>query len=261
MTRLHTAHDRPLLPALSKLCRKMLRLPATPVGGVQLNEFWQQERDGRYDFFRKALTALAFNGIEGDYAEFGCNSATTFCMVHKLQTEYPYALGPFHQWAFDSFQGLPAPAEARDDHPRWVTGQYTTPVDEFHRICASRGVPRSAYTVVPGYYDTSLHPAAPGPRPDKIRLAYVDCDMYASTRDVLAFLVPRLQHGMIIAFDDYHCYSPKLPSGERMAALEVFGDNPRWRLAPYVQYGWHGMSFIVEAATADAPAAAVTAFG
>jgi O-methyltransferase len=253
----HTAHDRPFMPALSRFCRRMLRQPAAPAGPAVLNEFWQQELDCRYDFFRKALTALAFNGIEGDYAEFGCNSATTFCMVHRLQAEYPYPLGPFHQWAFDSFQGLPAPIEARDDHPRWVTGQYTTPVEEFHRLCKSRGVPRSAYTVVQGYYDTSLAPGVPGPRPDRIRLAYIDCDMYTSTRDVLAFLVPRLQHGMIIAFDDYHCYSPTLPSGERMAALEVFEGNPRWRLAPYVQYGWHGMSFIVESVRADVVAGAL----
>ena len=33
--------------------------------------FWN-ERKGREEFFYKALKALTFNGINGDYAEFGC---------------------------------------------------------------------------------------------------------------------------------------------------------------------------------------------
>ncbi|MBI3863883.1 MAG: hypothetical protein HY290_18490, partial [Planctomycetia bacterium] len=220
----------------------------------------QQEIGGRYDFFRKALTALKFNAIEGDYAEFGCNGAMTFCMVHRLQTEYPYELGPFHQWAFDSFQGLPEAANSKDDHPRWIAGQWTTSIDDFHQRCAERGLPRSAYTVVPGFYEESLDSSASGPRPDKIRLAYIDCDMYSSTQAVLRFLMPRLQHGMILAFDDYYCYSSKLPSGERMAAAEVFAGHPQWRLVPYAQYGWHGMSFVVEGVSAEMPDGLLPAF-
>jgi hypothetical protein len=75
--------------------------------------------------------------------------------------------------------------------------------------------------------------------------------MYSSTKVVLEFLKPRLQHGMIIAFDDYYSYSSDKPSGERLAAATVFGDsNKEWRMLPYVQYGWHGMSFVVESLSA-----------
>ena len=32
----------------------------------------EQERLGRLQFFYNAFKALSFNGIDGDYAEFGC---------------------------------------------------------------------------------------------------------------------------------------------------------------------------------------------
>jgi O-methyltransferase len=218
-----------------------------------LNEYWQQELQGRYDFFRTALTALKFNCIAGDYAEFGCNTATTFSMAYRLLAHYPYDLGPFHLWAYDSFQGMPKAESPQDAHPQWIAGNWSTPLDEFHASCQERGVPRTAYTVVPGFYEQSLDPAARGPHPDKIRLAYIDCDMYSSTRAVLRFLMPRIQHGMILAFDDYYCCSATMPSGERMAVAEAFAGNLPWRLVPYHPFGWHGMSFIVEATANGIP--------
>jgi hypothetical protein len=51
---------------------------------------------------------------------------------------------------------------------------------------------------------------------------------------------------MILAFDDYYCYSSTRPSGERLAFEEFVSRNPRWQFLPYVQFGWHGLSFIVE---------------
>jgi len=207
---------------------------------------WYEDAE-RFEFLRKAFIALKFNGIAGDYAEFGCWGANTFRMAYRILAKYTYDVGPFHLWAFDSFQGLPKAADAKDDHPAWIEGSLTTSLDRFHELCQSSGVPRSAYTTVPGFYEQSLEPIAPGPRPDKIRLAYIDCDMFTSTKTVLRFLMPRLQHGMILAFDDYYCYSATMPSGERLAVAEAFADNTHWRLLPYVQFGWHGMSFIVEA--------------
>jgi hypothetical protein len=57
---------------------------------------------------------------------------------------------------------------------------------------------------------------------------------------VLEFLLPRLKNGMIIAFDDYFCWSATQLSGERRAQLEFFSRHSRWELVPFVQFGWHG---------------------
>ena len=102
------------------------------------------------------------------------------------------------------------------------------------------------FTTVPGFYDQSLAAFAPGDEPKNIALAYIDCDLYSSTKTVLEFLMPRIKHGMIIAFDDYFCWSKSQISGERKAMLEFFSNHARWSLLPYMQFGWYGNSFVVE---------------
>lgn len=196
----------------------------------------------RREFFYNAFKALRFNGIDGDYVEFGSCGATTFALAHHeiWQRGHPARL-----WAFDSFQGLPEPG-ADDEHPMWREQTMATSLEEFHALCAQRGIPREAYTVVPGFYDETLTAMSPEDEPRNIALAYIDCDLYSSTRTVLDFLRPRLKHGMIVAFDDYFCWSASQPAGERKAHRELAAEDARWEWVPYVQYGWHGQSFVIE---------------
>jgi hypothetical protein len=196
----------------------------------------------RKEFFRRAFHYLSFNGIDGDYAEFGCYGGMTFRTAWSACENVRYGA---HLWAFDSFAGLPASVEPKDQHVRWEPGWLATSLDEFHEICALARIPRGRYTAVPGYYSSSLSADADGPRPARISLAYVDCDLYSSSLEVLAFLESRLRAGSVLGFDDWFCYSPTGPSGERQAALEHFATS-RWALVPFVQYGWFGMSFLVE---------------
>jgi O-methyltransferase len=210
----------------------------------------EHELGDRYEFLRKAFASLRFNRITGDYAEFGCCGAVTFRMAYKHLSTYSADV-PFHMWAFDSFEGLPESVGAIDAHPKWTKGNFSMSLEAFHKQCRLSKVPRSAYTTVQGFYEQTLAPDADGPRPSKIRLAYIDCDLYSSTSAVLTFLKPRLQHGMILACDDYYCWSSEVPSGERLALADAFGDhNSDWRLLPYVQYGWAGMSFVLESTKA-----------
>ena len=127
-----------------------------------------------------------------------------------------------------------------------------TALADFHRICAREGIPSAAYSVVPGFYQDTLTP----PNDlvialDCIALAYIDCDLYSSTMIVLRYLMPKLRHGMILAFDDYYCYSGEAMSGERSACLEFFEEATMWQLIPYIQFGWHGMSFVLEKRVAE----------
>lgn len=208
------------------------------------------EMPHRKEFFRRALHYLSFNGIEGDYAEFGSYGGMTFRMAWGAMSAMAY---PGHLWAFDSFAGLPETTDPGDIHPRWTPEWLAVSTDEFDQICASAGIPPERYTTVPGFYETSLRPDAPGSRPNRISLAYVDCDLHSSTVEVLAFLESRLHPGSVIAFDDWFCYSSTGPSGERLAALEHFRDS-KWALVPFVQYNWHGMSFLIDdRATVPAP--------
>lgn len=205
--------------------------------------FSVRERLCRQEFFYNAFKALSFNGINGDYVEFGCCGGMTFALAYHEAVRHAHKA---KLWAFDSFQGLPAPKEAKDSHPKWVEKNMLTTLDHFHKLCASQRVPRDVYHVVPGFYDITLPAMSATDAPKNIALAYIDCDLYSSTKDVLQFIMPRLKHGMIIAFDDYFCWSATRISGERMAMLELFSENSEWELVPYMQFGWHGLSFVVE---------------
>jgi hypothetical protein len=202
----------------------------------------QRNMEGWSGFFWDAFTGLSVNGISGDYAEFGSEGANTISRAHEAITALG---GGRHLWAFDSFEGLPEHSDPRDDHPMWAPG-VGFGIDRFHELCAGYGVPRDAYTAVAGYYDQTLPPFGDDGGPVDIALAYVDCNMYSSTVTVLEFLRPRLKHGMIVAFDDYFCWSPTDPSGERVALLEFEAANPQWHFQHFKDFNWAGRAFVVE---------------
>lgn len=232
---------------MATLARRMREFVTDRISDVLTFDVWERTRRCQKEFFYNAFKALSFNGIDGDYAEFGCHGAQTFGLAWRERQRHKHSA---HFWAFDSFEGLPPGQGHEDEHLRWRTGSLSTSLDKFHRLCRRHGVPRDGYTAVPGFYEESLGKLAPTDAPSNIALVYIDCDMCSSTRAVMKFLMPRLKHGMILAFDDYFCWSPTQMAGERKALLECFPDDGRWRLLPYMQYGWHGQSFVIEAADA-----------
>lgn len=211
---------------------------------------WQdllaRERNYRQAFLHDAFLMLSFNGISGDYVEFGSHGANTFRAAHSESRRFG---GTQHLWAFDSFEGFPEPTETQDAHPQWNAGGMSTSEVEFHRLCAEHGMSPNEYTAVAGYFRDSLSSRTQETSPSNIALAYIDCDLYSSTKDVHAFLAPRLKHGQVIAYDDYFCYSATQPSGERAAHQELDQAQPQWRFVPYARFGWAGQAFVVESAT------------
>lgn len=213
---------------------------------MSIDEYFNTNRQevlGKHTFFFNAWRALGFNGIAGDYAEFGSWGGATFMMSY---TESRRQRSKAHLWAIDSFQGLPPQKSPEDQHPWWKPGTLKTSVEEFHAICVKNNIPRYAYTTIEGFYEDTLDKRTASKYPDDVALAYIDCDLYSSTVSVLGFLKTLLKHGMIIAFDDYFCWSASQLSGERRAFLEFSSENDDWHFEPYHQFGWHGMSFVVE---------------
>ncbi|MEN8108253.1 MAG: TylF/MycF/NovP-related O-methyltransferase [Pseudomonadota bacterium] len=228
------------MPGFTKKLAQWLSAPGADRQAIDIDE---REHSGRQLFFYNAFKALAFNRINGDYAEFGCHKGKTFALAWQESRRHGHKA---KLWAFDSFAGLPEQATDADQHPAWKAGKLKTTEQKFHAICKKHGIPVTNYHVVPGFYATSLKTLTIDDNPTSIALAYIDCDLYSSTRDVLGFLMPRLKHGMIIAFDDYFCWSASQLSGERKAMLECFTSHEQWELVPYIQFGWHGQSFVVE---------------
>jgi len=220
-----------------------LQRTARPVHPEPLELFYQDEQDDLERFMRRVFYMLFYNNIAGDYAEFGCHGARTFTLAARTS---PMVGHGAHLWAFDSFEGLPPSGDPRDQHSGWTAGAMAMSESAFIEACLAQGVERDAFTTVPGFYSDSLSAGAPGPRPERVCFAYIDCDLYTSTLEALRFLEGRLCHGAVLALDDYYCYSETHPSGERLAVLEIFEDHPRWRLVPYRHWGWNGQSFVIE---------------
>jgi hypothetical protein len=229
---------------MSRLLHSLRGLFPAANGNGHLLDGRARERQCRQEFFYNAYTALAFNGIDGDYCEFGCHQGMTFQLAHQESRRRGMNA---RMWAFDSFQGLPPALCPEDNHPRWKQGTMATSLEDFHAICRSHGIPRDAYEAVPGFYEQTLTALSSDDPPANICLAYVDCDMYSSTRTVLEFLLPRLKHGMILAFDDFFCWTAEKRSGNQLAMEHVLGPSSEWELIPYMQFGWHGKSFVLAA--------------
>jgi len=122
--------------------------------------------------------------------------------------------------AFDSFEGLPEITEI-DKQAIWQKGRLKTEEDQFIRVVTNAGMPREKLITVKGFYEESLtNDVQKRLLPKKAAVIYVDCDLYKSTIPVLEFIVPFLQRGTVIVFDDWNCFYGDPKKGERRAWAE-----------------------------------------
>lgn len=216
-------------------------------------------RSGRLGRELMAELAVQFardNEMRGAYLEFGVFRGSTFAQFYHLFRRHRMAVP---MYAFDSFAGLPPPAgvDARPGFDQFRGGQFTCGEAEFVRALASRWVPRSAYTVVPGFYaatlgdDTRRRLAIP-----PAMIVWVDCVLYESVRQVLPFMEPLLQDGTLVIFNDYYRFKGSPDLGERRAFDEFLAAHPSWRATDYARFGAVGQAFLMHRRPVPEPAAA-----
>jgi O-methyltransferase len=201
------------------------------------------EKFYREEFLHHCMRFLAFNQIEGDYLEFGVWGGITFIYAHKHSRKHGLSM---HLYGFDSFKGLPK-LEGIDIHPQWAEGAMATSIEEFTNTLELSGISRSEYTIVPGFYSESLTTKRLEELGiKKAALVYIDCDLYESTVPVLRFILPVLQTGTVIAFDDWYSFNGDPERGGQLALKEFLQQNSEIRVNEYLNFGWHGKSFIVK---------------
>lgn len=128
--------------------------------------------------------ARAAATLEGLVLEFGVFHGRSLRMLE------PGADGLVH--GFDSFEGLPADWTGKDARGDLSTG------GRLPRVAAPVRLHR-------GWFEDTL-PSFLATHDGAVRLAHIDCDLYASTRTVLESLAPRLQAGSVLVFDDFLSY-------------------------------------------------------
>ena len=106
-------------------------------------------------------------------------------------------------WAFDSFEGLPAPTAEDLDGPLLPMGAWRGSIKALRRGFESYGRPERLH-VVAGWFEETL-PNAPISALAVLRL---DGDMYSSTMQTLDALYPKLSEGGFAIIDDYGNLEP-----------------------------------------------------
>jgi hypothetical protein len=175
----------------------------------------------------------------GAYYEFGLAVGFTFKRAYQAIDEIARDLGfagttdlGVKMVGFDSFEGLPEPGQW-DRRVGWQKGTFAYGREKFVGAMDAAKVPRDAYELVQGFYESSLTDAL------RVELAarkpsivMMDCDFYSSTTTVLEWLRPLLRDGTMFIFDDIWAYMGHPDFGE-LRAIREFNDRKEGLLVPH----------------------------
>jgi hypothetical protein len=205
----------------------------------------RSDRLGRECMADLAVRFAKNNRVTGAYLEFGVWRGSTFAQFHHALRRQRLNMD---MYAFDSFEGLPLPAgiDALPGYEPFCAGQFGCTVSQFEDELAVRGVPESAYTIVPGFYDQTLTvDLAEKHGITHAALVWIDCVLYESARTVLEFLGPLMQDGTLLMFNDYYRFKGHPDLGERRAFAEFLRAWPMVRVTDYARFSSVGQAYIV----------------
>lgn len=184
------------------------------------------------------------SALTGHYAEFG-----TFWGQSFFPDVFRYRnllQGRFY--AFDSFEGLSVPlADETRFHLDFQTGHYCSNERSFLALAEFVSAPADLIQVVPGFFESTLEnkdPASYGLSPESLSVCKIDCDLYEPTRQVLDFVLPLLEPGALVYFDDWRLTRASPHLGERGAALDWLKRNGDIELVELHRDGWQHQWFI-----------------
>lgn len=179
--------------------------------GHQVLNFYPMDKDYRDSPAAQAMVATHFGDakalntdaallkfgsdhvtLRGVFMEMGVCTGKTINFVAALNPEQ-------HIWGFDSFDGLPEP---------WTRTDITAPQGTF-RVNVEGWMPPVLHnvTLVKGMFHETL-PQFKKQVLKSIPIAFlhVDCDIYASTKEIFDQLAENVVSGTIIVFDEFYNY-------------------------------------------------------
>ena len=193
----------------------------------------------------KAFAHAREQGIldDGDYYEFGLFKGYSFWAAQKAAAAYGVCAMRF--FGFDSFAGLPdVSGPDKTERGDFYKGQYACSYEAVRAALDDAGVDWDRTTLIPGYFNESLNPdlrEKHGMR--DVAIALIDCDLYASTADVLRFIDPLIRERSILVFDDWNCFDGDDDKGQRRAFREYLAGRTDLEAEPLFAYGSWGQAF------------------
>lgn len=161
----------------------------------------------------------------GDYLEFGVFHGSTLSCMHEAR--HSLGLQQMRLFGFDSFEGLPESA-AHEDDALWAPGQFKSSLELTRDNLVRWGVPADAVTLIKGWFSETAIPAT-RERHDmrKASVIMLDCDLYSSTAEALAFCEPLIDGQAVIVFDDWNAGGlAERNLGQRRAFDEFLARHP-----------------------------------
>jgi hypothetical protein len=188
----------------------------------------------RVGTFDAAFAEVAKKTKQVNYLEFGCGRGTSLITAYDSAVKNGVKARLF---AFDSFQGLPS-SEANV----FVKGEYAYPRQHLEMMTAKAGVPKDRLFITPGFYNQSLTPELYKTLDlhKGVYCVHIDCDLYESAKDVLNWILPLLDSGSVIIFDDWFAFDA-LPDPENYGEKKAFREYPdysNWKLL-YEKDDWN----------------------
>lgn len=193
--------------------------------------------------------------LAGDYYEFGVyrgNSLAHAWLCYRYQRRRIERCAglPFRRqgtvldflaqrprfYGFDTFAGMPANAEGEDS---LATGSFVAAQAEAQARCAAAGLRAPDLQLVPGLFADNADAVGSVPA----AIVNLDCDLYASARDALVLIAPRLVQGSVLLCDDYDLFQANRGRGERRA-LQECADRTGIEFEPWFAYGAASRAFL-----------------
>jgi O-methyltransferase len=217
-------HRRLVKSALKATGWRLVRLPSQDADSEPA-EIWQGNADFSAILPRLAghtlvttdrlffLYQLARSSVSlpGDFAEVGVYKGGTAWLLAKVLENSGKTLH-----LFDTFAGMPEVDATRDNLAKVQAGIFAdTSLEAVQDYL--KEFPRTSF--YKGLFPGTATPV----REHRFSLAYIDVDIYQSTKDCLEFFYPRVTPGGVIVSDDYK--SAACPGVEK-AFDEFFADKP-----------------------------------
>lgn len=176
-----------------------------------------------------------------DYYEFGLFRGYTF--LAAFETLKDRGADDARMYGFDSFEGLP-PVEGVDEGDgQFFEGQFACSRAAVEATLAERGMDWSRADLIEGYYDASLTEELRSRHAFRSAgVVLFDCDLYASTRDALAWIEPYLVDGAVLLFDDWMSYGGSTESGQPKAWDEFCASHPQYSAEPLFEFPHNGFA-------------------